>query len=99
MKTTLLAALIGMTFSTALFAGRVLQNNQQKDDVLHCYGQTQASPARAPEMEGEFKNQEQREDLIHGYGVTKASKSEPAKIRVGRSNNQQKEDIVHGYAN
>ena len=76
-----------MALSAMMLAEREIKNDQQKEDIIHGFGQTVATLAHPPGSEGKFKNQEMRVGLGHGYGVTKPSESQPAAIRIGRSNN------------
>lgn len=98
MKTIALAIAIGLAFSGVVLAEQSMKNVQQKEDILHGYGQASASAAQpAGVEESNMKNVQQQEDLIHGYGETTASKSQPAAVRVGKTNREQQEDQIHGY--
>jgi hypothetical protein len=99
MKNTLIAVLVGVSMSSAVLADKMLNNNQQLEDVVHGYGEVVGTPAEKPEPGGKYKNKGQVEDQLHGYGKVEATASEPAVIRVGKTNREQKEDAIHGYSN
>lgn len=97
MKTTVIAIIVGLTFSGLALAGKNVKNNEQLEDQIHGYQKTPASASQPANNNGMIENNQQKEDLVHGYGKLSPSESEPATVHVGKTNNEQQEDLIHGY--
>jgi hypothetical protein len=95
MKTILLATVISLTTSSAVFAAA----DDAIDDLIYGSRGVTASQSQPAELIPLQKNKQQEDDLIYGYRAIAASSSEPPVFTGYQKNTQQEDDLIYGYRN